>query len=72
MRTLGWVNTIGSANHRVIVGTNMNLKNESDIQPRSINASYTEQVMWRDAATGKLLAASDFFTPKSAGSQVVP
>lgn len=28
--------------------------------------------MWRDAATGKLLAASDFFSPMSSGSQVVP
>jgi hypothetical protein len=50
----------------------MKLENESDIQPGPINASYTEQVMWRDAETGKLLAASDFFTPMSSGSQVVP
>jgi hypothetical protein len=28
--------------------------------------------MWRDVATGKFLAASDFFTPMSSGSQVWP
>jgi hypothetical protein len=71
-RTFGWVNAIGPPDHRVIVGTNMKLENESDIQPGPINASYTEQVVWRDAATGKLLAASDYFTPMSFGSQVVP
>jgi hypothetical protein len=28
--------------------------------------------MWRDAATGKLLVASDFFSPMSTWAQVVP
>jgi hypothetical protein len=72
MKTFGWVNAIGPPEHRVLVGTNMKVENESNIQPGPINASYTEQVMWRDADTGKLLAASDFFTPMSSGSQVVP
>lgn len=72
MKTFGWINAIGPPEHRVLVGTNMNLENETNIQPGPINASYTEQVMWRDAETGKLLAASDFFTPMSSGSQVVP
>jgi hypothetical protein len=36
------------------------------------NPNYTEQVLWLDAATGKRLAASDFFTPMSSGSQVWP
>lgn len=43
-----------------------------NIQPGPINASYTEQVMWRDADTGKLLAASDFFSPMSSGAAVWP
>jgi hypothetical protein len=72
MKTFGWVTAIGPEDQRVIVGTNMKLENESDIQPGPINASYTEQVMWRDAETGRLLAASDYFTPMSSGSQVVP
>jgi hypothetical protein len=72
MKTFGWVNAIGPPNHRVLVGTNMKVENESEIQPGPINASCTEQVMWRYAETGRLLAASDFFTPMSSGSQVVP
>jgi len=71
-KTFGWVNAIGPPNHRVIVGTNLKLTNETNIQPGPKNPNYTEQVQWRDAATGKLLAASDFFSPMSSGSQVVP
>ena len=55
MKTFGWINAIGPPNHIGLVGTNMKLTNESNIQPGPINASYTEQVMWRNAATGKLL-----------------
>ena len=72
MKTFGWVNAIGPKDQRVLVGTNMKVENESNIQPGPINATYSEQVMWRDAETGKLLAASDYFTPMSSGSQVVP
>jgi hypothetical protein len=72
MKTFGWITAIGPKDHRVLMGTNMKLENESDIQAGPVNASYTEQVMWREAETGKLLAASDFFSPMSTGSQVVP
>jgi len=72
MKTFGWVNAIGPANHRVLIGTNMKLENESNIQAGPKNPNYTEQVLWLDAATGKRLAASDFFTPMSSGSQVWP
>ena len=40
--------------------------------PTPVNATYAEQVMWRDAETGKLLAASNYFTPIFSGSQMVP
>jgi hypothetical protein len=33
---------------------------------------YTEQLTWRDAATGKLLAESDFFEPPSINSLTTP
>ena len=33
---------------------------------------YTEQVEWRDAATGKLLAASDYFSGMSTGALPEP
>lgn len=72
MKTFGWINAIGPPNHRALVGTNMKVDNESNIQPGPINATYSEQVMWRDADTGKLLAASDYFSPMSTGSQVYP
>jgi hypothetical protein len=72
MKTFGWINAIGPPDHRVLVGTNMKVENESNIQPGPINATYTEQIMWRDADTGKLLAASDYFSPMSSGSQVTP
>jgi hypothetical protein len=33
----------------------------NDFGPKGVN--YKEQIQWRDADTGKLLAASDFFNP---------
>jgi len=33
---------------------------------------YREQVTWRDAGTGRILAESDFFEPLSPGSLIVP
>ena len=55
---------LGPANHRVILGTNMlsNVTNPTELVPPNGN-NYKEQVQWRDAATGKLLAASDYFSP---------
>ena len=35
-------------------------------------ANYTEQVTWRDAATGEILAQSDFFEPLTINSLVAP
>jgi hypothetical protein len=34
--------------------------------------TYTEQILWRDAATGKILAASDYFPAMSPGILVTP
>jgi hypothetical protein len=34
--------------------------------------NYTEQVTWRDAATGRLIAESDFFEPLTIGSLITP
>jgi hypothetical protein len=72
MKTFGWVNAIGPSDQRVLVGTNMKVTNESDIEAGPKDPTYIEQVMWRDAATGKLLAASDYFSPMSEGSQPLP
>ena len=65
---------IGPANHRVLVGTNIasNITNPLDLQSGPKGVNYIEQIQWRDAATGKILAASDFFSPMSAGFEVWP
>jgi hypothetical protein len=64
-KTPEWTVLIGPANHRVLVGTNVltNVTNPLDYFAGPIGANYTEQIQWRDAATGKLLAASDYFSP---------
>jgi hypothetical protein len=67
--TLSWLILVGPDNHRVLVGTNIisNVTNPLDLKPGPVGANYKEQVQWRDAATGKLLAASDFFSPMVPG-----
>ncbi len=63
----------GPADKRVLVLTNARLP--VDIEPVPValkTADYSEQVTWRDAATGKLLAASDFFEPLTLNSLTPP
>lgn len=64
-KTLNWMVLIGPAKQRVLVATNMktNVTNPLDSFPGPVGANYTEQIQWRDANTGKLLAASDYFSP---------
>jgi hypothetical protein len=72
--TLSWMILIGPANQRVLVGTNIasNVTNPLDLQSGPKGVNYKEQIQWRDADTGKLLAASDYFSPMSAGFEVWP
>lgn len=72
--TLSWMILIGPANHRVLVGTNIssNVTNPADFQFGPKGANYIEQIQWRDAATGRLLAASDFFSPMVLGFEMWP
>ena len=37
-----------------------------------MTANYKEQVTWRDAATGRIIAESDFFEPLTINSLVTP
>lgn len=46
--------------HRVLVGTNMHPGTNISQMVKNPPPTYTEQVQWRDAATGNLLAASDY------------
>ena len=34
--------------------------------------NYSDQVTWRDAATGRIIAESDFFEPLTLGSLITP
>ena len=71
-KTLSWMVLIGPSDQRVLVATNIlsNVTNPVDWQSGPVGANYVEQVVWRDADTGRQLAASDYFSPMSAGFQV--
>ncbi|MGA7369263.1 MAG: hypothetical protein WBX01_09045 [Nitrososphaeraceae archaeon] len=61
-----YITLIGPSYDRVFVNTNISspvTQNASELIPWADTANYVEQMQWRDADTGKLLAASDFFPP---------
>jgi hypothetical protein len=64
---------IGPKDKRVLLLSNMrrNLKLEP-VMLALATGNYKEQVTWRDAATGRLLAESDFFEPLTPGSLLTP
>ncbi len=73
--TLSWMILIGPPDQRVLVGTNISSPDEPnpvkwDIGP--VGANFKEQIVWRDAETGKLLAATDFYGPMVIGMQMWP
>jgi hypothetical protein len=75
MRTQAFTSLVGPADKRVFIATNMQSSTESD--PNNYiygpsGANFTEQYQWRDAATGRLLAASEYFQPKAEGTQTPP
>ena len=73
-KTLEWTILIGPADQRVFVGTNIltNVTNPLDYNVGPIGANYKEQIQWRDADSGKLLAASDYFSPMINGFEMWP
>ncbi len=64
---------IGSKDQRVLLLTNMkqNVAKEP-IKLALFTENYREQLTWRDAATGKILAESDFFEPLTINSLTPP
>ncbi len=75
MRTQAFTSLIGPPDKRVFVATNMQSSTETDPTKYDYGpsgANFTEQYQWRDANTGKLLAASDYYPPKSEASQTPP
>jgi hypothetical protein len=72
-RTLSFLTLIGPADKRVLVGTNINATQQQIEQAlKAQGNTYTEQILWRDAATGKVLAHSDYFPAMSPGILVTP
>ncbi len=64
---------IGPKGSRVLLLTNVRLNNPNDpIRQAVFSSNYTEQMTWRDAATGKILAASDFFEPLPLNALTTP
>lgn len=64
---------IGPKEKRVLILSNM--KPNAKAIPRLVafaTGKYKEQVTWRSASTGRILAQSDFFEPLSPGSLIVP
>ena len=74
-RTISFFTLIGPAEKRVLVGTNINpnvTKQQLEQGALGTAYTYTEQIVWREAATGKILAQSDFFPAMSPGILVTP
>jgi len=74
-RTLSFMTLIDQPDQRVLVATNIN-PNTTQQQLEDAAAfkgfTYTEQIIWRDAATGEILAQSDYFPAMSPGILVTP
>jgi hypothetical protein len=63
----------GPADKRVLVLTNIKLPLEIEPILMAVGlANYSEQVTWRDAGTGEILAESDFFEPLTINSLTPP
>ncbi len=64
---------IGPKDKRVLLLTNAKLSVEKEpLMAAIVTENYREQLTWRDAATGKLLAASDFLEPLTINSLTPP
>ena len=64
-----YITLLGPSQSRVFVNTNMSspvTQNVSEMIPWPEGANFVEQIQWRDAPTGKLLADSDFFPSAAA------
>lgn len=71
--TTGFQPLIGPKDKRVILLSNM----KPDVAGTPVmdlfaKGAYSEQVTWRDAATGRLIAESNYFEPMTIGSLITP
>lgn len=64
---------IGPKNKRILLLTNIRLpSSDESIVKQVTTPTYTEQLTWRDAATGAVLAESDYFEPLTVNSLTPP
>ena len=64
---------IGPKDQRVLITSRMKFGTPRlPLLPSLIAADYQEQVVWRDAATGRVLAESDYFEPMALNTLVTP
>ena len=64
---------IGQKDKRVLLLSNARKNVDKEpIKLALFTGNYKEQLTWRDAATGRIIAASDFFEPLTPGSLVTP
>jgi hypothetical protein len=71
--TSGFQPLIGPKDKRVLLISRMKKNVEKEpLLPALMTGNYKEQVTWRDAATGRLMAESDFFEGLTVGSLITP
>src|SRR5207247_10821536 len=67
-RTFSFLTLIGPTNQRVLVATNISTSLNQQQMIQSLNpppSVWKEQIIWRDAATGRIFAESSYFSPMS-------
>ncbi len=71
--TSGFQPLIGAKDKRVLLVSRMKKNVEKEpLLPALITGNYKEQITWRDAATGRLIAESDFFEGLTVGALITP
>jgi hypothetical protein len=71
--TLGFQPLIGPKDKRVLLLSRMKPNVEKEpLMLALMTANYKEQVTWREAATGRLIAESDYFEPLTPGALITP
>ncbi|MFG0296872.1 MAG: hypothetical protein ACF8PG_13280 [Maioricimonas sp. JB045] len=72
-RTTTFQPVIGTREQRVLLLTNMKMNDPSQpMMQATFAGNYREQLTWRDAATGRILAESDYFEPLTINSLTTP
>jgi hypothetical protein len=74
-RTLSFLTLIGPKDNRVLVATNINPNATKQQLEQAVTLTaftYTEQIVWCEADTGKILAQSDYFPAMSPGILITP